>query len=116
MQQLLHAEPFRPEHGRGLRLPGHPSALEGAVTIFAGGAVFAVVGAHSQGDATELWLILTDAAKARPHVLCRAARIFTYHMLLEHGRLIARVDTMPDRRFAEHLGFVFDNCIGILEA
>lgn len=110
------AEPFRPEHGRGLRLPGHPSALEGAATVLDGEAVLAVIGAHRQDDVVEIWVVLSDAAKARPFAVCRAARVFVRHMLSQHGRLIARVDSWSDRRFAEHLGFIFDQSTGTLEA
>lgn len=108
----MRVEPFRTEHAKQLPVPEH--LFERATTVMDGKTVLAVIGAHKAGDAVEVWVALSDEAKARPMALCRAARVFIGELLLEHGCIKARAGCKVDRRWAEHLGFIFDNDIGVL--
>ena len=87
-----------------------------AATVLDGETVFAVIGAHEDGDVVEVWVILSDEAKARPVALCRVARVFVREFLLKYGYIKARAVCDVHRRWAEHLGFVFDNDVGVLRA
>ena len=111
---MITAVPFREEHAKQLPVPGH--LFEHAVTVLDGETVLGVVGAHKTDDVVEVWLALSDEAKSRPLALCRAARVFVKELLLEHGQIKACVTRKTDRRWAEHLGFVFDNDVGVLKA
>ena len=110
----MRAEPFRAEHAKQLPVPAH--LFERATTVLDGETVLGVIGAHKADDAVEVWVALSDEAKARPMALCRAARMFIGEMLLKHGHIKVRVGCEVDRRWAEHLGFIFDNDVGELKA
>jgi hypothetical protein len=107
---MIEAVPFRAEHGH---LAEH--LHEHAVTVLDGETVLGITGAGQQdGDAVELWLIVTDEGRARPLSLCRAAKKFVEEMLMKHERIKVRAEGKTHRRFAEHLGFVFTNGVGEL--
>ena len=106
----MKVEPFRPEHAELIAVP--ENLHEGAATVIEDGTILGVIGAHQDGEFVEVWAIFSDEAKARPVTLCRAARKFVRMMQTEHGNIMVR--TGPHNRWAEYLGFVFDNDIGKL--
>lgn len=110
----MQAVPFLIEHTKQLLVPEH--LFENAVTVLDGETVLGVIGAHRDGDAVEVWAILSDEARGRPITLCRFARKLVKELVLEHGLIKARAIWRSDRRFAQLLGFVFDNDVGELRA
>ena len=103
----LRVEPFHADH-----LPVPDYVTEGAVTVLDGDVVLGVVGAHQDGNAAEIWVEVSDEGRARPLTLCRVAKAVCAELLAEHGYLRARVSSVTDKRWAKHLGFVFENDIG----
>ena len=110
----IRVEPFSEEHAKQLSVPEHLSG--GAMAVMEGSTVLGVVGAREAGGLVEVWMVLSEEAKARPLALCRVAKRFVADLVLEHGQIGARASSKADRRWIEYLGFVFDNGIGILRA